>query len=279
MKIYPVSDLHLEHHRDYREPVGKPRSVAAKREQQGWQPMGTDVVVCAGDMHVGTRGPGWLRTLYPKVEIVYVAGNHEYYGHRLDLLDNQLCKECRRHGVHFLQCDSIEIQGVVFIGCTLWADFAAFVPKVSRSKAGRLAEEAMADYGLITVPSRRAGEVRNICWVDTARLHDQHRAWLEREIVAHLGKPMVVVTHHVPALALSDPNFVGDPTTAGWCSRMSRVVEDAGRAGARYWICGHSHYVQQVKIGECLAVNNSAGYPRDLETGRSRFNKELLLEV
>lgn len=61
MKIFPVSDMHLEFHQQSLHPY---RGLA-------------DVVVCAGDMHTRGRAPGHLRRIFGNQEIIYIAGNHE----------------------------------------------------------------------------------------------------------------------------------------------------------------------------------------------------------
>jgi hypothetical protein len=46
-----------------------------------------DVVVVAGDLiSRAERGVAWLAARFPETEVVYVLGNHEYYGGDLDLI-------------------------------------------------------------------------------------------------------------------------------------------------------------------------------------------------
>lgn len=266
MRIHPLSDLHLGHIRFGNGEFN--RSAVSDCY------LGIDVLIAAGDIHVGTKAPAELRRLYPDRRILYVAGNHEYYGHRLDQLDDQLRDECRRWNVDFLQCDSVEIGGIVFLGCTLWTDFAAYTPVVSVSKAGRMTEGALNDYRAIQTMSKSKGVLRRIRWQDTAEIHKRHRAWLEAEIARHRGTPLVIITHHAPSLSLCHPEYRNDPVTAAFCNRMGDFVE---QSGATYWICGHTHWPAQVKIGQTLVVNNSCGYPGELSG--ERFDANLALEI
>src|SRR5258707_653112 len=67
MRIHVLSDLHLEGPR----PPFQPPPVAA------------DVVVLAGDISTGAGGVDWAKRLSPAFEerpVLYVAGNHEFYG-------------------------------------------------------------------------------------------------------------------------------------------------------------------------------------------------------
>lgn len=272
MRIHPVSDLHLEFIRDTRCAAD---ATNRRPFEDAWGPREIDVLIAAGDIHLGTLAPGWLRALYRAKRILYVPGNHEYYGERIDQLDDRLRAECRRHEVDFLQGDTVEIDGVVFLGCTLWTDFAAFAPVVPVSKAGRMAEQALADYNLIQIMSRSKGIPRSITWQETAAIHRCQLAWLESEIARHRGRPLVIITHHAPSLALSHPEYVTDPVTAAFCNRLGDLVE---HSGARYWICGHSHWPKQVRIGATLVVNNSCGYVGE-HMEENRFDGGLILEI
>jgi Icc-related predicted phosphoesterase len=272
MRIHPVSDLHLEFNRDTRYAA---KATERRASEHAWGPPKIDVLVAAGDIHLGTLAPGWLRALYRAGRILYVPGNHEYYGERLDLLDDRLREECRRHELDFLQGDTVEIDDVVFLGCTLWTDFKAFAPVVRATVAGRMAEEALADYELIEIMSRSKGTPRRITWRDTAALHQRQLAWLDSEIERHRGRPLVIVTHHAPSLALSHPEYASDPVTAAFCNRLGDLVE---RSGALYWICGHSHWPKKVRIGKTLVVNNSCGYVGE-HMEENHFDGALILEV
>lgn len=65
IQVQIMSDLHLEMMR------GQPYTLAKTV---------ADVVILAGDIHNGTRGIDWARAQFPTQEVIYVAGNHEYYG-------------------------------------------------------------------------------------------------------------------------------------------------------------------------------------------------------
>ncbi len=273
MLIHPVSDLHLEFLNPFRQHVEQALAAGygLHLPRGEWGPEGRDVVVVAGDAHLDVRAPGWLRYLYGDCEIIYTPGNHEYYGADLATLDEELRRECERYGIHFLQCDSVEIGGVVFAGCTLWTDFAAYEPVIPKSEAGRMAQEALADYNLITVANRSRGEGRKITWTDTAKIHQRHKAWLEEEIEKHQGRELVIITHHMPIL-MTAPDFEGDPVTGAFCNRLNDLVRSSG---AKYWICGHTHFPGQAQIGETLVINNSCGYPEE-DNG---YQKSLVLEL
>ncbi len=115
MRLWILSDLHLEFG-----PVELPRVEA-------------DVVVLAGDVHKGRRGLAWARERFAATPVVYVLGNHEYYGEALPRLREKLEGEAAGSSVHLLENRAVEIGGVTFLGCTLWTDFELHQGSGSRS--------------------------------------------------------------------------------------------------------------------------------------------------
>lgn len=68
MKLLILSDLHLD-------------VAPMALEHEGRRiDRDADLVVLAGDIDEGTRGLRWARASFPDKPIVYVAGNHEFYG-------------------------------------------------------------------------------------------------------------------------------------------------------------------------------------------------------
>jgi predicted phosphodiesterase len=62
MKLHILSDLHVEF-----ESFNPPETEAA-------------VVILAGDIHVGKKGIDWAKASFSDKYVLYVLGNHEYYG-------------------------------------------------------------------------------------------------------------------------------------------------------------------------------------------------------
>src|SRR5262245_45779782 len=98
MKIRILSDLHLEF--------------------MDWQPpqVEADVVVLAGDIHVSVRGLEWAREHFPTMPVVYVAGNHEFYGRQMQAVSNGLRETGKRLGIHMLEGDELVVAGIRFLG-------------------------------------------------------------------------------------------------------------------------------------------------------------------
>lgn len=136
MKILVMSDLHLD--------TGPLDQIKAGRHPGDE----VDVVILAGDIDEGTFGLRWARTTFPKHEIFYVAGNHEYYRGVMQEVQAAMVKCAGELDIHLLENSSVERRGVRFLGCTLWTDFGL----MGASRRQELMERAgavMNDYSLI----------------------------------------------------------------------------------------------------------------------------------
>jgi predicted phosphohydrolase len=84
---------------------------------------GADLIVLAGDVHIGQKGLNWAKEAFKGREVVYVLGNHEYYGKALPKLTDLIKTSAQGSNVHILENDKFVMDNVVFLGCTLWTDF------------------------------------------------------------------------------------------------------------------------------------------------------------
>ncbi len=252
MKIFPVSDMHLEF---YRQPLPPYRGVA-------------DVVVCAGDIHTQGRAPELLRAMYDRQEIIYITGNHEYYGSSIAEQDELLREECKKYGIHFLQRDTVEIAGVVFAGCTLWTDFKLFGAK-REAEAIIEVRRCLRDYHVISFDKKK---MRVIEPTDTREIHRKDMVWLHEQLVQKPEK-LVIVTHHGPSMKSLHPAYTEDIVSCGFASALDDLVAESR---ASYWISGHSHCAQNFKIGQTHVYQNCMGYPMERIDG---FDPWLILEI
>ncbi len=248
VRLHLLGDLHLEF-RAYDEPSPE-----------------ADVVVLAGDVATGLRGIPWARSRWPETPVVYVAGNHEYYGDAVPRLTEKLRWQAEQRGIHFLENESVEIGGVRFLGCTLWTDFLL---GGDDARARAAAAQVMADYRKI----RLSPEYRRVRPEDTAGWHARSRRWLEEQVRAGATAGAVVVTHHAPSLRSVPPEYRADPVTAAFASGLDELVE---RSGAAVWVHGHTHHCVDYAIGGTRVLANQRGYP---DEGVTAFDPALVIDV
>lgn len=230
MKLHILSDLHIEFG------AFDPPDVQA------------DVVVLTGDVHVGVAGVRWALDKLGGQRVIYVAGNHEFYRKALPEHIQTLKGLTAGTHIHFLENEAVTIDGVVFVGCTLWSDFRLLG---NQAAAKAEAQTGMTDYRLIRV----SPSYRMLLPADTERRHTESVAWLAEELKKHRVERVVIVTHHAPsAKSLSGPP---DLLSAAFASNLDELVQ---ASGARLWIHGHTHHNVDYVIGDTRLLANQRGY-------------------
>ena len=244
MKIQLASDLHLEflERRFPGERIIEPEPSA-------------DILVLAGDIHNGTKAVATFAD-WP-VPILYVAGNHEFYGRSWEQTRVDLRQACAGTNINFLDNDCFEFKGVRFLGCTMWTDFR--LRGFTQSACMSSVEEALNDYHVIATQD---GTLRAR---DTLADHENSRRWLESELEKPYPGRTVVVTHHGPHPLSIHPRYIGNRVNAGFVSDLTPLVQKAD-----LWLHGHVHdSFDYSDVGRCRVVANPAGYVKNLSWARS----------
>lgn len=253
MRLRILSDLHLEHFKKGRELPDAP----------------ADAVILAGDIHTGTRGLGWAARRFPNLPVLYVPGNHEYYKHSMPALRSELQAEAKELGIHLLDNASVEINGVKFIGSTLWTDFALYAdrPDPETERTYEKARSFMPDFRIIEQPE---GVV--FTPEESQRLHRDATQWLENELSAPFAGRKVIITHHAPLAACIPARFQGDALSPAFASQLPYLMGEAA-----LWVHGHVHETVDLECMGTRIVANPGGYPNEFES--PCFVPDLVVEV
>lgn len=259
MRLLVLSDLHLEVWRDF-----VPRFDTAARRP--------DVVVLAGDIHTKARAPAWAANTFPDIPVMYVSGNHEFYGEALDRMGQAIRLECAKHpNLHYLDCDEYVLQGVRFLGVTLWTDFLLFGSDL-RCDVMADAGKVMNDYQRIRLASAGYRKLRP---ADTAQLHAEQRAWLEGKLSEPFTGPTVVITHMAPSRQSVAPEYASDPVSGAFASDLDDLVRQA-----TLWVHGHTHTSFDYPFGQCRVVANPLGYmKRGGQAENDDFDPNFIVEL
>ncbi len=226
-------------------------------------PVVADVVVLAGDIGVGVEGLRFARATWPDTAIVYVAGNHEYYGYLWPDAAQMLHAEAQRLQIEFLHRRTVIVEGVQFLGATLWTDLSL---KMRPRRASAVMRRKMNDYRFIGHTNRR------LLPTDTLRANLETQIWLAETLDQPSTLPRVIVTHHAP-LAASLGDRIKRRLSVAYASRMEASVESSGAA---LWIHGHVHHAIDIQCGATRVICNPRGYPDQQATG---FNPRLVVEI
>lgn len=214
-----------------------------------------DVVVLAGDIGVGTAGLEWALQQFSDKPVIYVPGNHEYYHHDIGI--TQELKAGAQANLHVLDNDSCEIDGVRFLGTTLWTDFKLY-GEGEAWFARQRARRSIKDFTAI-----RNGD-RRFTPEDSVALHDISKAWLEGELAKAVDGRTVVVTHHLPATPSIAARYRNDPLNPAFASNLEDLIETYR---PELWIHGHTHVACDYEIYGTRVVCNPRGYPSECSAG------------
>jgi predicted phosphodiesterase len=278
VKIQLLSDLHLE---------SNPHFVARPTP-------GADLLVLAGD--IGSYQNGSLLTgsdfglarfsplplaqggaAWP-TPVLFIPGNHEYDGLDFDATHARLRDTCERLGLVWLEQQTVVMQGLRFIGSTLWTDFDALSAQAAGAGEISLGEQLKAREKAFRAANfylhkNHAFQDGQPMLADAVRERGlQSQGWLRQALAAPFSGPTVVVTHFAPSLLSADPRYGLVPGTAGFCNTLDDLL---GRA--QLWLHGHLHCPSDYVKNGCRVVANPLGYARKGE--QDGFKAELLIEI
>jgi Icc-related predicted phosphoesterase len=225
-----------------------------------------DAIILAGDVSTGRNGLKWALKSFPDHPVIYVLGNHEFYGQKIQKLIKELQEMAQGTNIHVLENESCRIDDLVFLGATLWTDFALNGnPIVSEV----VAQTGMNDYRRIrTLPN-----YSRLKPSETRRFHMESRRWLEEQVFSRNGGKIVVVTHHAPSPQSIPPTFQESAFNPSFASDMTRFIIESN---VKLWIHGHIHSHSDYTVGNTRVLANPRGYPGEPKTG---FDPRLVVEV
>ncbi|MBA2708691.1 MAG: metallophosphoesterase [Gemmatimonadaceae bacterium] len=245
IKLQLLSDLHLNM-----------RSAADKFAFiESLDPTGVDVLVLAGDIF-GCRQTGAVldyvqrfAAKYPQV--VFVPGNHEYYGTTWAPVQEMLLEaaSCYRN-FHPLFNSAVVVKSHKIFGGTMW------VPRPDA--ATRLRRYDVNDFNQIADFE--------------PRVYDEHTKFLCA--FKHQVSPGdIVVTHHLPSSKSIDPRYATSKLNAYFNAGVDKLIEEHKPA---LWMHGHTHSACDYKHTYTRVVCNPLGYPHEGVVG---FTTQKIIEV
>lgn len=284
MKLQLLSDLHLESNPGFApEPAPDADLLVLAGDIGSYQSGSALAELDDHDFGLGRFSPlrGW------PVPVLFVPGNHEYDGLDFDQAHARLRETCTRLGITWLERESRVLQGVRFVGTTLWSDFDALGPLAGQALPETPAAHALpggytaqlkarekafraANWYLRKTGTTRCGEP----WL-AAQVREQAllcQQWLSQALAQPHDGPTVVVTHFAPSLRSADPRYGQVPGTAGFCNAL-----DALLPRAQLWLHGHLHCPSDYVHEGCRVLANPLGYASKGE--QARFAPQLVVDL
>jgi hypothetical protein len=182
--------------------------------------------------------------------VIYVAGNHEFYHGKWYATLDYLREECSHWpNVYFLEKDVKVIDGIPFLGCTLWTDLNKENPITMNNVSMMLNDHRLIRHDKLGYIKIRAAH--------TVERHYEHVAWL-KETVPKYDK-CVVVGHMGPTPLSVHPHYKDDVHINGayFCD-LSEFILDHPQIVL--WTQGHSHRAFTYMVGNTMVACNPRGY-------------------
>lgn len=225
MRINYFSDVHLEF------------------GEQSLPETDADIIVAAGDIGVFNQGVAWLKTI--DKQVVYVAGNHEFYSGEYNAVLSALREECAGSNIHFLEKDEFLYQGTRFLGCTLWTDL--FIDGIEKAET---IGKTLNDFRKIRFRDDTFNQAH------FSALHHEAKEWLELQLSRPYSGKTVVVTHHAPTQWswIETPNAL---KKLAYCNDLRGLFHEYEIAA---WFHGHVHNLGDYRIADARILSNTRGY-------------------
>lgn len=263
-KIGILSDLHLE-------------ASNMDIDNPGW-----DILVLAGDI---SSEPAKLDRFFTyqcplDIPIVYVLGNHEYEGKRKEEVISKLKEQLKSFPqIHILENESIILEGIKFIGTTLWSNFEGSGIN-SKQEVKNWAKTNIVDFSQIFVqnPNPIGFSPKYITWSPDEMEKEFNKAYsfLNYELKDNpFDGPKFVVTHFAPSLKSGHPKFKDNLMNAYWVNDLEELM-----GFSDYWVHGHTHESFQYNIEGTEVICNPRGYSKTFDlSSNQNFKKDFTVNI
>ena len=255
MKIQYRSDLHMEL-------WDNSRYVKANEfEVKG------DVLVLAGDTFclrdiIAPQKRFWKWASESFRQVLLVPGNHEFYSNSDVTSRGDSWQWLFRENVGYYYNKVVRIDDTDFILTTLWSR----IPEVDMFHVHR----GMNDFRHILYDGHRFTP-------DDFNLeHEKCLKFLKQAVEESTAKHIVVVTHHLPTLAVVAPQHKGSVLNGAFATELGNFIADSR---IDVWIYGHSHTNIDTMIGNTRIVSNQLGYIYYNEHLRNGFEANKVVEI
>lgn len=239
-KIHLISDLHI----DLRDDIKSINEIIFTPKTKNI------ILVLAGDIGNPTEKKYWkflesCCMVYSSV--IFITGNHEYYNSELtnfteseinSIIENKI----KPLNLHFLHKNTITINGITFMGTTLWTKLDKKYKKnliMSVNDFNNVLCDTVNSAGsngaLITNKKKLTIESRDL-------LYEDQLNWLKNSIKNETNNKIVIITHHLPLPQLSHEKYKKyEKSNSAFYTDLLGLHPDMFNDKIKYWLCGHTH--------------------------------------
>jgi predicted phosphodiesterase len=191
-------------------------------------------------------------------KVIMVMGNHEHYRFQIQKTYEHI-KSQLPDNVHLLEKESLELDGVLFLGATLWTDMNKQDALTMYHMQG-----AMNDYRQITMLNEEKHVYHRLQPEYTVKEHLKTLEYFKNVLTTNCQReggalPVVVITHHSPSKLSIKPKYEKDVLMNGaYSSDLSEFILD--HPEIKVWTHGHTHDTFDYMVGSTRVICNPRGY-------------------
>jgi hypothetical protein len=124
--------------------------------------------------------------------------------------------------VMFLEGNATTLNGVRFLGCTLWTDYALYGSRPDTIRqAMAIARHSMMDHAAIHLKGMKPFLPEH-----ALEIHLNQVTWLAEELDEPFDGPTVIVTHHLPHPLSVHAKYERDSLNAAFASDLSHLMSE-----------------------------------------------------
>ncbi len=258
INYFIISDLHLEN---------KLNTTPKDWGNYLYNGKKSNICILAGDIgrvdqdkykNILDRFLKWCASIWNLV--LYVPGNHEYYGVSIEKGNSIIGELCKTHNIKFMAPGVYVHNNVAIIGATLWSDVPVSCQNVIKS--------GMNDYYKI-----KGHSIEN----NNLYFKNELNYILEKVVMCHHDDitDIIVVTHHCPDLELARIKF--SDLTEGYGTNILHNFEKYN-SKLKTWVYGHTHQNRNATICGINVICNQVGYSYIMAKRYGYLNDKIRLD-
>jgi predicted phosphohydrolase len=251
MKIQIISDIHLEFYDNssyFIDIINNPKYKSENIDNGIDKDI--DILILAGDIgnplsNIFDEFIKYVANIYKTV--LYITGNHEYYNNSIENIDVILEEKLAKYNnVYFLNNKVKIIEGIKFIGSTLWSNTLGNKYEINDTK------KIKKNNKLIN-----SSDIDKMFFNNYKFIKDNVNNNENNNDIKHI----IIITHHLPSYKCIDEKYKYSNYTSWFASNCEEIMNMELNTKIKYWFCGHTHSNVNITINSTQIIANPIGYP------------------